>query len=75
MGSISTLILAAGYYRWGNWRKARMLDTRPSSDAPDTGYGQPMVEESEGIVAAEEEELSRSAPSAPRKRASGAPAE
>jgi Na+-driven multidrug efflux pump len=75
VGSVSTLVLAAGYYRWGNWRKSRMLDTRPSSDAPDTGLGQPMIEESEAIVAAEEEELSRSAPSGRRRRASGAPAE
>jgi putative MATE family efflux protein len=75
VGSLSTLILAAGYYRWGNWRKAKMLDVRPSSDAPDTGYGQPMVEESEAIIEAEEEALSRSSPSAPRKRASGAPVE
>jgi len=57
LGSISTLVLAGGYYRWGGWRKARMLDTRPSSDAPDTGYGQPMIEESEAIVAAEERKL------------------
>jgi putative MATE family efflux protein len=57
LGSISTLVLAAGYFRFGNWRKARMLDVRPSSDAPDTGYGQPMIEESEAIAAAEEEAL------------------
>lgn len=57
IGSLTTLVLAGGYYRWGGWRKARMLDVRPSSDAPDTGYGQPMIEESEAIVEAEEEAL------------------
>jgi putative MATE family efflux protein len=57
LGSLTTLVLAAGYFRWGGWRKARMLETRPSSDAPDTGFGQPMIEESEAIVAAEEEAL------------------
>jgi Na+-driven multidrug efflux pump len=57
LGSLTTLVLAAGYFRWGGWRKARMLQTRPSSDAPDTGLGQPMIEESEAIVAAEEEAL------------------
>jgi Na+-driven multidrug efflux pump len=57
VGSLTTLVLAGAYYRWGGWRKARMLDTRPSSDAPDTGLGQPMIEESEAIVAAEEAEL------------------
>jgi len=57
IGSLTTLVLAAGYYRWGGWRKARMLDTRPSSDAPDTGLGQPMMEESEAITNAEEAEI------------------
>lgn len=57
LGSLTTLVLAGGYYRWGGWRKARMLETRPSSDAPDTGYGQPMMEESEAITAAEERSL------------------
>lgn len=77
LGSLTTLLLAAGYYRWGGWRKAKMLDAiRPSSDAPDTGFGQAMIEESEAIIEAEEEAaLSRSSPSAPRKQGSGAPAE
>lgn len=57
IGSLTTLILAWGYYRWGGWREARMLDTRPSSDAPDTGLGQPMIEESEAITNAEEAEI------------------
>ncbi|THD77561.1 MAG: MATE family efflux transporter [Phenylobacterium sp.] len=57
IGSITTLVLAAGYFRWGNWRKARMLDTRPSADAPDTGLGQPMMDESEAITNEEEREL------------------
>jgi Na+-driven multidrug efflux pump len=61
IGSITTLILAGGYYRWGGWRKARMLDVRPSSDAPDTGYGQPMIEESEAVTDVEEEVLARPA--------------
>jgi hypothetical protein len=57
LGSLTTLVLAAGYFRWGGWRKARMLDTRPSSDAPDTGLGQAMIEESEAVTAAEEAAL------------------
>jgi putative MATE family efflux protein len=61
LGSLTTLVLAAGYFRWGGWRKARMLDTRPSSDAPDTGLGQPMIEESEAIAAAEEKAMGRPA--------------
>jgi Na+-driven multidrug efflux pump len=75
LGSLTTLILAGGYYRWGGWRKARMLDMRPSSDAPDTGLGQPMVEESEAITEAEAEAIRRSTPSARRRPRSEAPAE
>jgi hypothetical protein len=73
LGSLTTLILAAGYYRWGGWRKAKMLDAlRPSSDAPDTGFGQAMIEESEAVIAAEDAALTRSSPSAPNRPASGA---
>jgi len=61
LGSATTLLLAAGYFRWGGWRKARMLDTRPSSDAPDTNLGQPMIEESEAVTAAEEQAQRRPA--------------
>jgi Na+-driven multidrug efflux pump len=27
LGSLVTLILTVGYYRWGGWRKAHMLST------------------------------------------------
>jgi len=57
IGSTTTLILASAYYRWGGWRKSRMLDVTPSADAPDTGLGQPMMDESEAITDAEQREL------------------
>jgi putative MATE family efflux protein len=60
IGSLTTLILAGAYYfwnGWGSWRNARMLDLRPSADAPDTNLGQPMMDESEAIIAEEEREL------------------
>jgi putative MATE family efflux protein len=60
VGSLTTLVLASAYYfwnGWGSWRNARMLDMRPSADAPDTNLGQPMMEESEAIIAEEEREL------------------
>ena len=59
-GSLTTLTLAGGYYfwnGWGGWRRSRMLDLTPSADAPDTGLGQPMMDESEAIIAEEEREL------------------
>ena len=66
-GSVTTLVLMLAYYRWGGWRKARMLPTTmPTTDEPDTGFGQPMIEEAEMIADA----ASRSTPSEPRKRAS-----
>jgi putative MATE family efflux protein len=53
MGSVTTLALAAGYYLWGGWRKARMLPTTtPATDEPDTGFGQPMIEEAEAMAEA-----------------------
>jgi Na+-driven multidrug efflux pump len=53
IGSLTTLVLAAGYYMWGGWRKARMLPTTPpATDEPDTGFGQPMIEEAEAIAKA-----------------------
>ncbi len=57
IGSLTTVILAGGYYRWGGWRKARMLTLTPSADAPDTGLGQPMMDESEAITGEEQREL------------------
>jgi putative MATE family efflux protein len=64
LGSLTTLVLGGAYYVYNgpfSWRRARMLDLTPSSDAPDTGYGQPMVEESEAIIEEEERELRRGA--------------
>jgi putative MATE family efflux protein len=75
LGSSMTCLLAGGYFLWGGWRKARMLDMRPSADAPDTGLGQPMMDESEAITDEERFELSRSSPSRRNRPKSEAPAE
>jgi hypothetical protein len=79
VGSATTLVLAAAYYVYDGplgWRRARMLDLTPSADAPDTGLGQPMMDESEAIVAEEERELAATrSPSGPNRPVSGAPAE
>jgi putative MATE family efflux protein len=75
VGSTMTLILGGGYFLWGPWRKSRMLDLTPSADAPDTGLGQPMADESEAITDEESYEISRSAQSARNRPVSGAPAE
>ncbi len=78
-GSLTTLLLAAAYYLYDGplgWRRARMLDFTPSADAPDTGLGQPMMDESEAIIAEEERELAaKQSPSAPNRPKSEAPAE
>ena len=39
LGSAVTLAIAAGYYRWGGWRKARLIDTVPHGETPDPGQG------------------------------------
>jgi putative MATE family efflux protein len=72
IGSTVTCLLAGGYFLWGGWRKSKMLDIRPSADAPDTGLGQAMMDESEAVTDAE---LRRSSPSAPRRSKSEAPVE
>ena len=50
VGSSMTCLLAGGYFLWGGWRTSRMLEVTPSADAPDTGLGQPMMDESEAIT-------------------------
>ncbi len=78
MGSLTTLVLAVGYYFYDGpfgWRRSRMLDLTPSADAPDTGLGQPMMDESEAIIAEEERELATQSPSARNRPRSEAPAE
>ena len=61
VGSAMTLILGGGYFLWGPWRKSRMLDLTPSADAPDTGLGQPMPDESQAITDEEQRELNLAA--------------
>jgi hypothetical protein len=82
IGSLTTLVLAGGYYFYNGpfgWRRSRMLDMTPSADAPDTGLGQPMMDESEAITDEESYEIRRDAspasPSAPSRPRSEAPAE
>lgn len=40
LGSLVSVLLAASYYRWGGWRKARLL-VRDTQQAPTTGMGTP----------------------------------
>ncbi len=77
IGSATTCVLAGGYFLWGGWRKAKMLDVRPSADAPDTGLGQPMMDESEAVTDEEirRQEATGQTPSARRRSKSEAPAE
>ncbi|MES2086988.1 MAG: MATE family efflux transporter [Pseudomonadota bacterium] len=50
LGSMISLVLAAAYYRWGGWRKARLMEGLPRGSAPDTGLGTPMLaEETEAV--------------------------
>lgn len=66
VGSATTLLLAGAYYLWGGWRTSRMLpDMTLATDEPDTGFGQPMIEEAEALAKAAES--SRSSPSGPNR--------
>jgi putative MATE family efflux protein len=52
LGTFTAFAIAVSYYRWGGWRKARLMDDRPRGETPDTGLSPPSgVEESE--IAAE----------------------
>jgi putative MATE family efflux protein len=74
-GSLVTLVLALGYFRWGRWREARLLRAVPHGETPDPGQAPPTgVEESE-IQAEVEEDLRRSSPSGPHRPRSEAPVE
>ena len=74
IGSAMTMVLSGAYYLWGGWRKQRMMPNSPiATDEPDTGFGQPMIEEAEALAeaaAAAGEDASRSSPSRPRTPAS-----
>ena len=49
VGSMISLVLAAGYYRFGGWRTARLMSGIPRGAAPDTGLGAPAPEETEAV--------------------------
>jgi len=75
LGSVVTLVIAMAYYQWGNWRTARLLDTVPHGEIPDVGLSPPSGLDETEAQAEAVETLRRSAPSAPRKPGSEAPAE
>jgi Na+-driven multidrug efflux pump len=62
-GSVVSLVLGLLYWRYGNWRNQRLLDTIPPGVAPDAGMGTPAVADEDPLPAA-------TAPSAPHRPAS-----
>jgi putative MATE family efflux protein len=75
VGSLVTLTLAIAYYRWGGWRRTRLLNIVPHGEVADGGLVPPGgLEETEAQVAAAER-LRRSAPSGPNRPRFEAPAE
>lgn len=67
-GSVVSLVLGLLYWRYGNWRNQRMIETLPAAPAPDAGMGAPAAVEEEPLAPA-------TAPSALHRPASGAAAE
>lgn len=59
-GSVVSLVLGALYWRYGNWRNQRLLDTIPPAVAPDAGMGTPAVADEDPLPPA-------TAPSAPHR--------
>jgi putative MATE family efflux protein len=68
VGSIASVLMALAYYRWGPWRKAKLIDLVPHGQAVDTGMAPPSMdpEEADGFT--------RSDASAPNRPRSEAPA-
>jgi len=53
MGSITSFALSAAFFRWGNWRKARLMPmAAPLGQAADTGLAPPMGGEETKVVEA-----------------------
>jgi Na+-driven multidrug efflux pump len=60
LGSFVMLGFALAYYRFGNWRTRRMLQTVPHGDVPDIALSPPGgVEETEASAEVEERERAR----------------
>ena len=72
LASIVSCILAMSYYKWGGWRKSRLIATTPHGAAPDTGLSPPAVEDETEAAA---EAVRRSTASEPNRPKSEAPAE
>ncbi|HYD45041.1 MAG TPA: MATE family efflux transporter [Phenylobacterium sp.] len=51
-GSVVSLVLGGLYWRFGNWRNQRLLDTIPPGVAPDAGMGTPAVADEDPLPAA-----------------------
>lgn len=45
LGSLISMLLAVAYYRYGGWRRARMLSPAHAQQAPTTGQGVPATAE------------------------------
>ncbi|HEY9219001.1 MAG TPA: MATE family efflux transporter [Phenylobacterium sp.] len=74
LGSITSCVLAVGYFWFGGWRKAQLMAGVPRGSSPDTGLAGPSPEESEAMDAAAES-VSRSSLPEPSRPKSEAPAE
>ena len=60
VGSLATLAIALAYFRWGNWRNARLVDTVAHGETPDPGQGPPIGFEETEAQADAVEALKRS---------------
>jgi putative MATE family efflux protein len=50
LGSLISVLLAASYYRWGGWRKARLLVRGGAQQAPTTGMATPATVVESAVV-------------------------
>ncbi|HEX3918631.1 MAG TPA: MATE family efflux transporter [Caulobacteraceae bacterium] len=57
LGTLTSSALTALYYRYGNWRKVRMLHHVPSAEQPDATAGVPVMDPPDGSDAIRDEVL------------------
>jgi putative MATE family efflux protein len=74
VASATTLVLAIAYYRWGGWRKARMIES-VHGEVADVGLVPPAGVEETEVQTAVEEALEHARPLALEKPRSEEPAE
>jgi putative MATE family efflux protein len=72
-GTITSALLSAAYYKWGNWRESRLMPMGAMGQAPvdlggevsDTGLSKPIMDEEPLVIAGQQTAATQPPPSGP----------